>query len=263
MASLNTYFYNACISKTIIAFGDLMSNLVIKRDDGNGVTQAQPVPISYGSSKKYIAILQNRPDVNDIPVAITLPRISFQMTGLSLDNERKLSPAHTFSAISANERVASFMPMPIQLTMELSILAKNQSDALQIIEQIIPWFHPSLAVSMRFVEGFTEERDVIFSLDNIGYQDSFEGDFTERAYLEWTLVFTARSYIFSGAFGQKDIRKVVANYRPNANFEAIGTFDRVTTEVVSTDIPPKQPQNINPTTDPYEIVKTVETLNNQ
>lgn len=260
MATLNNYFYNGCIQKTIIAFGDIFSNLVIKRTDGDKA-QAQPVPISYGSSKKYIARLQNRPDVNDIPVAITLPRISFQMTGVSYDNQRKLSPAHMISAMSANQRVATFLPIPVQLTLELSIISKNQSDALQIVEQIIPWFQPTLAVSMRLVDNSTEERDVIFSLDSIGLADDYEGDFTDRAYLEWSFVFTASTYIFSNTFGQRDIRKVITNHRSNVEFETAGYFDRVVTEVISTDDPIKSPEVINPLVDGYKIVETNQNVN--
>ncbi len=248
-----TYYYNSCIRKTIIAFGAVFNNIIIKRTQNGDITETLKVPISYASSQKYISRLQSRPEVNEIPFAMTLPRMSFQMKSLYYDTDRKLQPTRIYRSFTAGQRAqASFVPVPYNIDIELSILVKNQDDGLQIIEQILPQFHPSLNVTIQMTRDVNEEVDIPFVLKSIGYRDEFESDYTERSYIEWILNFTAKTYIFGPLTEAKDIRKTIVDYYTNIITD-IPSSVTITDEVISTEDPPKNREDIDPKVDPYRI----------
>jgi len=209
------YFYNEIIRKTVIGFGTLFNSITIKRKDGSdNIFSIVEVPIAYGPTQKFLARLEQSPDLNK-PVQITLPRLSFEMVGLNYDPTRKVTPIQTF--ISKNKDNASdvrvtYMPVPYNVSFELSIMTKSNDDMLQIVEQILPYFQPSYSISIDLVELIGEKRDIPITLDNISMDDSYEGDFTSRRALIYTLRFTAKTYIFgpTSADSSKDIVKKVS-----------------------------------------------------
>lgn len=209
------YFYNEIIRKTVIGFGTLFNSITIKRKDGSdNIFSIVEVPIAYGPTQKFLARLEQSPDLNK-PVQITLPRLSFEMVGLNYDPTRKVTPIQTF--ISKNKDNPSdvrvtYMPVPYNVSFELSIMTKSNDDMLQIVEQILPYFQPSYSISIDLVELIGEKRDIPITLDNISMDDSYEGDFTSRRALIYTLRFTAKTYIFgpTSTDSSKDIVKKVS-----------------------------------------------------
>ena len=94
---------------------------------------------------------------------------------------------------------------------ELSIMAKLNDDALQIIEQILPYFQPSYNLTVELVDSINEKRDIPIVLENITMQDDYEGNFTTRRVLLYTLRFTAKTYLFGPmSTATKDIVKQVS-----------------------------------------------------
>ena len=137
---LGTYYYHEIIRKTIIGFGTLFNNIYIKHKSVPGVTvQEMKVPLAYGPSQKFLSRLEQQPDLNKM-VAITLPRMSFEMSDISYDATRKSGITQTFKAVDSRDSKLKkvYMPVPYTLGFELSIMAKLNDDALQIVEQILP-----------------------------------------------------------------------------------------------------------------------------
>ena len=106
------------------------------------------------------------------------------------------------------------MPVPYNLGFELNILTKLNDDALQIVEQILPYFQPSFNITVELVDSIGEKRDIPVVLDNISFQDDYEGDFSTRRALIYTLQFTAKTYLFGPIADSTDgiIRKVQVDY---------------------------------------------------
>jgi hypothetical protein len=208
------YFYNESIRKAIVVFGSLFNNIKIRQvnDEGEVFFQGK-VPIAYAPTQKFLARLREVPDLNK-PVQITLPRMSFEIIGLSYDPTRKLSTATSFCAKDINNNVLRKvgMPAPYNLNFELSIMTKHSDDMFQIIEQIIPYFQPNLKISATLLDSISEKKDLDIVLDNITMTDNFEGDFKERRALIYTLKFTIKTYIFgpisSGSLDSQIIKKV-------------------------------------------------------
>ena len=88
------------------------------------------------------------------------------------------------------------MPVPYNMQFELAIMCKLNDDALQIVEQILPFFQPQYNLSINLVSLINEKKDVPVVLENITMDDQYEGDFTSRRVLLYTLRFTAKTYLF-------------------------------------------------------------------
>ena len=178
---LGTYYYHEIIRKTIISFGTLFNDLNIKhKDSSGGVVSQLKVPLAYGPTQKFLARLEQQANL-DKPVQITMPRMSFEMTSIAYDSTRKSGITQTFKAVDGNSNMKKvFMPVPYNIGFELSILSKLNDDALQIVEQILPYFQPSFNITVDLVESIGEKRDIPVVLNSVNFQDDYEGDFSTR-----------------------------------------------------------------------------------
>ena len=205
------YFYNEILRRTIIAFGTLFNGISVKTDN-----QEIRVPLAYGPTQKFLARLTQSPDLNKA-TAITLPRMSFEFTGLTYDPSRKVTTTQQFTVkdpTTGEESKKAYMPVPYNMQFELAVMCKLNDDALQITEQILPYFQPAYNLSVELVESIKEKRDIPIVLENVTFQDDYEGDFTTRRVLLYTLRFTAKTYLFGPVqTATKDIiRKATVTY---------------------------------------------------
>ena len=218
---LGQYYYHEILRKTIIAFGTIFNDIHIRHRDGAGKENSDiRVPLAYGPMQKFLARLEQQPDLNRA-VQITLPRMSFETTNIAYDATRKGGITQTFKASDGSKLRKVFMPVPYNIGFELNILVKLNDDALQIVEQILPYFQPSFNVTIDLVDVIGEKRDVPIVLDNISFQDDYEGDFATRRALIYTLNFTAKTYLFGPVSDSSEglIKKVQVDYHASVNTE--------------------------------------------
>ena len=177
---LGQYYYHEILRKTIISFGTIFNDIHIRHRDGAGQESSDMrVPLAYGPMQKFLARLEQQADLNRA-TQITLPRMSFETTNIAYDATRKGGITQTFKASDGSKLRKVFMPVPYNIGFELNILVKLNDDALQIVEQILPYFQPSFNVTIDLVNVIGEKRDVPIVLDNISFQDDYEGDFATR-----------------------------------------------------------------------------------
>lgn len=218
---LGTYYYHEIIRKTIIGFGTLFNNIYIQhKDKNNQILDETKVGIAYGPIQKFLAKIQQQAELNRA-VAITLPRMSFEMTSIQYDSTRKSGVTQTFKASDGQNLKKVFMPVPYNIGFELNILTKLNDDALQIVEQILPYFQPSFTITIDLIDSIGEKKDIPIVLDSIDFQDDYEGDFSTRRSLIYTLRFTAKTYLFGPIADTTDglIRKVQVDYYNDTNRE--------------------------------------------
>ncbi len=193
------YFYNEILRRTIISFGTLFNGISIQtKDDSDNTVSVVRVPLAYGPTQKFLARLEQSPDLSK-GTAITLPRMSFEFTGLTYDPSRKVTTTQQFKVRDPDdgtETKKAYMPVPYNMAFELAIMCKLNDDALQIVEQIMPYFQPAYSVTVELVGSLQEKRDIPIILENITMQDDYEGDFSQRRVLLYTLRFTAKTYLF-------------------------------------------------------------------
>jgi hypothetical protein len=209
---LGQQFYHETMRKVVVAFGTMFNNIQLVRMNNAGeVTQTMKVPLAYGPKNKWLARLREDPNLTK-KVAVTLPRIGFEIQTVSYDSSRKLNSIQKLKKVnsSAQGKTMSqqFMPVPYNMDFQLSIMAKNSDDALQIVEQILPFFQPDYTVTLNDNAAMGTTRDVPIVLTNVGYEDNYEADMITRRAIIYTLDFTAKFYLYGPVTDQKVIKTV-------------------------------------------------------
>ena len=203
---LGTQFYNQAVRKTVIAFGTLFNNIELKKVVDGQVMEVEKVPLAYGPKQKFLYRLQGNP-TDGKKVAITMPRIYFEMTGIDYDAARKTPATQKYKTVindNGNEVRTQYVPVPYNISFEVGILCKSQDDGLQILEQILPFFQPSFSMSLKFIPDMDEVRDVAVVLNSVDFDDDWEDDFSTRRSITYTMQFTAKSYIY-GPYTKADV----------------------------------------------------------
>lgn len=137
--------------------------------------------------------------------------MSFEMTSIQYDPTRKANITQTFKTCENGGTIKKvFMPVPYNIGFQLNIMTKLQDDALQVVEQILPNFQPAFTLTVDLVDSIGEKRDIPIVLDSVSFTDDYEGDFSTRRTLIYTLNFTAKTYLFGPISDSTDglIRKV-------------------------------------------------------
>ena len=203
---LGTQFYNQAVRKTVISFGTLFNNIELKKTVNGQVLETEKVPLAYGPKQKFLYRLQGNA-ADGRKVAITLPRIYFEMTGIDYDAARKTPATQKYKTVindNGNEVRTQYVPVPYNISFEVGILCKSQDDGLQILEQILPFFQPSFSMSLKFIPDMDEVRDVAVVLNSVDFDDDWEDDFSTRRSITYTMQFTAKSYIY-GPYTKADV----------------------------------------------------------
>ena len=210
---LGQQFYHETMRNVIVAFGTLFNNIHMVRKNNSGtIVQTMKVPLAYGPRQKWLQRLDQDPS-QDSKVAITLPRLGFEIQNLSYDTSRKLNRVQKFrkvksSADKSGKLDSQYMPVPYNLDIELYAMANQSDDALQIVEQILPYFQPDYTLTIKDMTDMGIKRDIPIVLNSISYEDNYRGEFTERRAIIYTLTFTAKFYLYGPVTSQSVIKTV-------------------------------------------------------
>ena len=208
---LGQQFYHETIRKIIVSFGTIFNNIQIVRKNSSGnITQSMKVPLAYGPKQKFLTRIREDASISKT-TAITLPRIAFEIQTLSYDTTRKLNRVTKIrktSAKGSGKLETQYMPVPYNVDLQLFVMAKSGDDALQIIEQILPFFQPEYTITVNDNLDMKQKRDVPIVLTGIDYEDNYEGDFTTRRAIIYTLSFTAKFYLYGPVTSQSVIKSV-------------------------------------------------------
>ena len=209
----NSHFYNRTIRKVVVAFGTMFNDIVLKRytADGTASKESWKVPLSYGAKEKYLTRITSDPTLTK-SVQTVVPRISFDLTGMSYDSSRKqLSTLQNFSANTNTAIRTQYVPVPYNFEFSVSIFVRNQEDGTQILEQILPFFTPDFNVTVDFISQMDQHYDMPVILDSVTPSVDYEGDGTTTRLLVWDLNFTAKGYIWPPVKEGKYIRQANTN----------------------------------------------------
>lgn len=240
-------FYNETTRRYVAVFGTLFNDIIISRKDNSGTTiQRIKVPVNYGPMQKFLSRLEQDPELN--APAITLPRITFEITGINYDGERNLTQLKRSvkaSSTSDSSFNSVFTPSPYNLEFQLNIMTKYAEDGTKILEQILPFFKPDFTPTVKLVDDMDLYYDIPIVLNGITTEDVYEGEYTQRRSLIWTLNFTLKGYYF-GPVTQKKVIKF-------ANVAVYTSLDS-TTPAEYVQVRPGLTANGEPTTDLAQTV---------
>ena len=211
-----THFYHEKTKICVAIFGRLFNNIYVIRKNSNGKVISQlKVPLSYAPKAKYLERIRENPDLSqDTRVAIKLPRMSFEITSINYDTTRQLAKLSNFTNSGNNSlsRQKFNTAVPYVIGFQLNAYAKNQDDALQIVEQILPTFNPqyTLAIKPFMTEHPTFKEDIPISIAGVGFTDDYEGDLGSRRTIIYSLDFEMRTNFYSNIPTSKIIRRSVS-----------------------------------------------------
>jgi hypothetical protein len=196
----------------VVAFGNVFNNLKLVRYTQDGLTEIERinVPISYANKEKFYRRITEDPNLANQTLTV-LPRMAFEMTGLTYDAQRKLSSHIDLYENAGNDTANRVKWVPYNFDFNLSIFVRNTEDGTQIVEQILPYFAPDYTVTLDFVGMDNVKLDVPIVFNTINYEPDFEGLPEPTRTLIWNLNFTMKGYLFGPINSVKIIRKVTAN----------------------------------------------------
>jgi hypothetical protein len=207
------HFYHETIRRTVIAFGSVFNDIHVRRKDSTGTAvQSLKVPLAYGPKQKFLARLYENPQLTNTH-QLTLPRMGFEISGFNYDSQRKVNKLNvrkTTGSNSANLK-RQYTSVPYNFNFSLFIMAKNQEDALQCVEQILPFFTPAYTLTINAVPAMGIKDDFPLILESLTYEDDYEGDFASRRSIIYTITFTAKVNFYGPISEQGIIKTVVAD----------------------------------------------------
>ena len=190
--------YNRVIRKLVVGFGNLFDSITLYRFKPD-LTESERfiVPIAYASKERYVMRLEE--DLNlDKKVQLTLPRMSFEMAGLSYDSSRKQNTnIKNFSGTAPSGILSQYNPVPYNFDFNLYIYVRNIEDGTQIIEHILPFFTPDYTIKLNLIPEMGIIKEVPVILNSTQHEITYEGGReNETRMIVWTLNFTVKGFIF-------------------------------------------------------------------
>ena len=204
-------FYHESLRKVVVAFGTIFNNIVIHRTNSDGdVIQKIKVPLAYSPKEKFLVRLEQQPNLDQREMAITLPRMGFEISGIGYDSSRKLQRIGKFKNVNtsdAGKMYYQYNPVPYNISFNLYSFTATAEDGLQIIEKLLPYFQPDYTVTINAIPEMGIKRDVPITLNSVNYEDTYDGAFTTRRAVNYTLSFTAKTYLYGPVYSKSVIKE--------------------------------------------------------
>lgn len=228
---LGSYFYNERIRKAVAVFGSLFNNIyVVRTNSSGGVLSQARVPLSYAPKRDFVDRIARMEvgEEQERQIAIKLPRMSFEILGINYDPARqlpKLNKRTVPSTTGASSGQVIYTPVPYTINFQLSIYARSQDDALQCVEQILPYFTPMYNLQVKPLDGFDLQEDSPITLQGVVIQDDFEGAIENRRTIIYTLDFEMKLNLYKVVNAATNlITQATINFYDYVNTNDLYTF---------------------------------------
>ena len=222
---LGITYYHQTIRKYVAVFGTLFNDInVVRRDASDVIKEQIKVPIAYSQRDRWILRLRRARGISgtDEAVAMTLPRMGFDLSAITYDGTRKLNTlGQVYSAntvAGTSTLMKQYNPVPYNFDFSLYSMVSNAEDGAQIFEQIVPFFTPEFTVTVNLIPSMNIAPDVTMVLNGVTIEDNYQGDFQSTREIIWTLTFTMKGYIYPDVKTGSVVKTVIVNLRiPGAN----------------------------------------------
>lgn len=236
---LSNWFYHERIRKAVAVFGSLFNDIYVVRYNSSGeVINETKVPLSYAPRRDFIDRLEamNSGEQQERQIAIKLPRMSFEILAITYDATRQLNKINqrVLPQVGGNAQKI-YSPVPYNLQFQLNVYARSQDDALQVVEQILPFFTPQYTVSVKPLEGFDLQEDTPIRLDGVTMQDDYEGAIETRRTIIYTLDFEMKLNLYKAVSSSSSIIRTVETSLLDFDTGGLLAFCKVESNVLSGD----------------------------
>lgn len=209
------YFYWSSLRRTNAVFGSLFNNISVQRvdADGNPVKKFK-VPLEQAQKEGYLVRLREEEKKEGTPgIGITLPRMSYEFAGMAYRAEDKTQTSRYMRSQGEGDSTAikMFNPVPYDVNFNLNIYSKHMDDAFQILEQILPFFGPSLGITINEIPELGLKNDIEVQLDGFDTNVEHEGSVGDYRLIVWTLNFRVMTRIYHPTSNPGVIKKTIQN----------------------------------------------------
>jgi hypothetical protein len=258
-----SYYNNESLRKLVVGFGNLFNDMYVgKYNDDGELIEKDRVPLTYGPKEKFIRRIKEVSTISDVTRSrITLPRMGFEMLGMSYDPTRKANKLRRTQSGSVNDDGTADMAyaeVPYLVNFGLYTFTRNIDENLQLVEQILPYFSPEFIISVNF-NNLNKKVNVPIILTSTGISEIYEGDFSETRSITTTFSFIAKTYIYGRTTAEPivtdaDLRifesdpeliKPGPTARPTNVISVTRTVGDIETQAITTDTPSEGPFAVN------------------
>lgn len=227
LSAREIYNYSAIRNVTVV-FGSVFSNLKVRKYNSDGSINEKSsfvVPIAYSAKTQYGYWIEQemRLPNGNIEINNKFPRISFEMTGLSMEASMATNtnlPIVSKKIMSGGSQYRTRGPIAYSFNFDLSIWAKQMDDSIQLLDKILPIFTPEISVKVKESDAMNIVNDVKIVLNGISKNDNYQDGFEQNRLITWDLTFTVYANIIppdyeSSAIIQKielDIGEITSAY---------------------------------------------------
>ena len=193
------YFHHSHTRKMLSIFGTIFNDMRIVRytQDGTPASVIHPIPIKFANEDVSISLNKQRANSKDYTNAYDgfkehFPRMTFSLDSLSYDPSVKINSNEKIRVVDGDNIRFYNPPVPYIANITLNLIAKNQFDALQMFEQIIPYFNPSFQISVKDYPLVGCTYDMPISLLSTSMEDNYEEFEDNKRRVIYTLEFEVR-----------------------------------------------------------------------
>ena len=199
---LGSYFYHQRIRRAVSVFGAIFNNIyVVRKNSSSEIISQVKVPLSYAPKRDFIERIaqMNAGEDQERQIAIKLPRMSFEISSMTYDAERQLPKLNKCNVIPNSYDGTGkqiYTPVPYTVSFQLNVYAKSQDDALQIVEQIVPYYTPQYTVTVNPLDDYDVKEDTPITLTGIAFSDDYDGPLEARRTIIYTLDFDMKINLY-------------------------------------------------------------------
>lgn len=222
---MKNHFYHHTIWKSVAAFSDLFNDMkvFVYDDSRQNAIGEKDVPLILAPKEKVVSVLSVIPGTPKPEVDNYLPKMSLIWNGISFDPERmrgskekrklavELYTPETDDVESSYKRgYYDMQTIPYTLNFELTIWTKYMDEAAQLLENILPFFHPDLQVSL-YERAVGTERKMKVVLDSVTPNFVYDLNEPDRRIVQFNLNFAMECNLYRPIEINEEIRKVIIN----------------------------------------------------
>lgn len=222
---MNQYTYDFEVQTMMTMFINAMSDIVIKRFNVHKQPENQiKVRIVYAPKQRVLNDLLNR-DQN-----LILPVMACFIGGITRDNNRAFNKiAGTYTELPDGSFATERQPLPIDLTINVSIMTRYQADMDQILSHLLPYINPYFAVSWRTpARPNFEIRSNVYWNGNANIQYPIELNATQVARVVADLSFVFKGWMFQAPTGETldSIYTIDSTYAISDQIDVLNSYDQ-------------------------------------
>jgi len=215
----NSAYYHGILRKYVIMFGNMFNDIdVVRYNNAGTAVQTIRVPIAYGPKEKFLVRLRADPNL-DRDIAIQLPRLSFEINNIAYSPNRGLNKLTRNVGINVNDNnkfKSIWTPTPYDISITLYGMFANQEDAVQVVEQILPYFRPEWTHTLNLVPEIGDKYDIPTVLNDLTIEDTYEADFQTRRAIIYSFNFTVKGYLFGPTTNRGVIKRAIIDLSANS-----------------------------------------------